>query len=91
MQNELVKSRLRQEETEAELVRYKLLYAEAMQQSAEAASRSHGRTVSDNGGLFPPQPPRRAPPMKAPPNKGGAPNMKTFLLGSVLGSQGKSS
>jgi len=43
--NELVKSRLRNEETEGELVRYKLLYAEAMHQNDEALS-SHSRMSS---------------------------------------------
>lgn len=36
--NELVKQRLRNEELEAELVRYKLLYAEAMHQNEDAQS-----------------------------------------------------
>ncbi|KAJ7924841.1 rab-GTPase-TBC domain-containing protein [Mycena leptocephala] len=36
--NELVKSRLRNEELEGELVRYKLLYAEAMHENQEAQS-----------------------------------------------------
>ncbi|KAK0195593.1 rab-GTPase-TBC domain-containing protein [Armillaria mellea] len=36
--NELVKARLRNEETEGELVRYKLLYAEAMHQNEEGQS-----------------------------------------------------
>ncbi|KAJ7579221.1 rab-GTPase-TBC domain-containing protein [Mycena floridula] len=36
--NELVKDRLRSEEMESELVRYKLLYAEAMHESADAQS-----------------------------------------------------
>jgi len=50
--NELVKSRLRNEETEGELVRYKLLYAEAMHQNDEAKS-SHSRlsSMSKMGGI----------------------------------------
>jgi len=36
--NELVKSRLRNEELEGELVRYKLLYAEAMHENQDAQS-----------------------------------------------------
>jgi len=50
--NELVKARLVTEETEAELVRYKLLYAEAMHQNDEARSsqsRISGASLLSSG------------------------------------------
>ncbi|KAF7973695.1 hypothetical protein HWV62_14364 [Athelia sp. TMB] len=51
-QNELVKARLNTEETEAELVRYKLLYAEAMHKNDEARSsqsRISGASLLSSG------------------------------------------
>ncbi|KAI0708201.1 rab-GTPase-TBC domain-containing protein [Cerioporus squamosus] len=47
--NELVMSRLRHEELEGELVRYKLLYAEAMHQSEDALSSHRISLVSKRG------------------------------------------
>ncbi|KIY73048.1 RabGAP/TBC [Cylindrobasidium torrendii FP15055 ss-10] len=49
--NELVKMRLRNEETEGELVRYKLLYAEAMHQNA---SHPDGQAPPISGTTSPP-------------------------------------
>ncbi|EFI28145.1 hypothetical protein CC1G_14172 [Coprinopsis cinerea okayama7 len=49
--NELVKQRLKGEEMEGELVRYKLLYAEAMHQNADAQSTNRISLASMMGSL----------------------------------------